>query len=378
MKIKRWCGLAAVVVVVAVVTGGLWAQTRTPRRTTSRPATPTPVPAPTPLAPPLTPTAIPPAVTPENSTPRPDVVVDVRRTAAPAAPQRISLWDAAILGVVEGVTEYLPVSSTGHLILAAKWLGLSDAQRVVTPGNEADKSAQMKSEAVDSFEIVIQFGAILAVVGLYRKRCGQMIRGLSGKSDAGKHIFIMLVLAFLPAGVTGLLFHKKIEEHLFNAPCVIAALAVGGVLMIVAQWYWRKKRLARIRSVEYMNYGQALVIGLAQCLAMWPGTSRSMITMVAGMLVGLDIMVAAEFSFLLALPTLGAATLYSAWKHHDALMQFAGPGAMTIGLIVSCVVAAIAVKSFVRWLTGHGLAPFGVYRILLAGGYVAAVLMGLF
>ena len=309
----------------------------------------------------------------------------VTAASAPAErPVRISVWQAAVLGVVEGLTEYLPVSSTGHLILVGDWLGLNQA-----PGERGPAGrAFVESPAVNAFEVVIQLGAILAVLGLYRRRVGQMLSGLAagvarlGRSDApgldeqdsrGLHLAGLLMVAFLPAAVIGYLFHKQIEEYLFGPRPVVYALAVGGVLMIVVEYFFwlRNKGARRISQVDQVRYWQALVIGTAQCLAMWPGTSRSMITMIAALVVGLDMVAAAEFSFLLALPTLGAATVYSGLAHRHELMQSVGPAGLLVGLVVSGLVAAVAVKLFVRWLTRHGLIPFGVYRILLAAGLLA-------
>ena len=149
---------------------------------------------------------------------------------------------------------------------------------------------------------------------------------------------------------------------------VIFAAAAGGILMIAIEYlFWtRGKGLKRITQVNKVFFWQAIVIGCAQCLAMWPGTSRSMITMLAALVVGLDMVAAAEFSFLLALPTLGAATVYSGYKHWNEMWQAAGIGGIIVGLVVSGIVAAIAVKAFIKWLTRHGLYPFGIYRIILA------------
>jgi undecaprenyl-diphosphatase len=289
-----------------------------------------------------------------------------------AGPQtRISLPQAVVLGVVEGLTEYLPVSSTGHLILAGYWMGL--ARPTQEPGAFGGHKLE-KAPAIDAYEIVIQLGAILAVLGLYRKRVAEMIHGLAGRSGPGLRLAMMLLVAFLPAAVVGLALHKKIEEHLFGPMPVVVALAAGGVLMIVVEhffWTRRRKRIGQSAAsgwtgIETMMFWQAGAIGAAQCLSLWPGTSRSMITILAGLVVGLDMVAAAEFSFLLALPTLGAATLYSAYKQWDGLMQSAGPAGLVVGLVVSGVVAALAVEWFVHWLTRHGLLPFGVYRIALA------------
>ncbi|MEI6809968.1 MAG: undecaprenyl-diphosphate phosphatase [bacterium] len=274
----------------------------------------------------------------------------------------ISIAQAAIFGVVEGLTEYLPVSSTGHLILTGHWMGLSQLSGERGPlGPKIEKD-----QALDAFEIVIQLGAILAVLGLYRRRVRQMCLGLAGRSKDGLRLTGLLIVAFLPAAICGLLLRKPIKEFLFNPLAVAIALFAGGVAMIVIERIIRKRGPAPVQSVDNMVMKHALIIGLAQCIAMWPGVSRSMITIVAGLVVGLDILAAAEFSFLLALPTLGAATLYEGFKSWDVLMSSAGPASLAIGLVVSGIVAAIAVKGLVKWLTGHGLLSFGIYRILLA------------
>jgi undecaprenyl-diphosphatase len=278
----------------------------------------------------------------------------------------ITLPRAAVLGVVEGVTEYLPVSSTGHMILVAHAMGLSwFTEEKGFWGRKLEKAP-----GVDAFEIVIQLGAILAVLGLYRKRVGQMCMGLAGKNPQGLRLVGLLLLAFLPAAIIGKLFHHKIEEHLFGPIPVVIAMAVGGVLMIVVEHFcWtRRKNAPHTTQVDAVRWGQALFIGVAQCLAMWPGTSRSMMTILAGLVVGLDMVTAAEFSFLLALPTLGAATIYSGYQQWPELMLGTGPLGLAVGLVISGIVAALAVKAFVKWLTRHGMVPFGVYRILLAGG----------
>jgi undecaprenyl-diphosphatase len=289
---------------------------------------------------------------------------DAPAGGAAEPPQQISAVQALILGIVEGLTEYLPVSSTGHLILANDALGLS---RFTDPAHPL-RSGVEKVPGVDAYDIVIQLGAILAVLGLYRKRVGQMAKGLAGRDPQGLALVAALAVAFLPAAVVGVLAHQWIKATLFNPLSVVAALAAGGVLMIVIEHYfWRRRKdVPRITDVAQVRLWQALVIGLAQCLAMWPGTSRSMITILAALVIGLDMLAAAEFSFLLALPTLGAATLYEGYKSWHELSQSAGVEAMAIGLVASALVAALAVKGFVRWLTGHGLLPFGIYRLALA------------
>ncbi len=283
---------------------------------------------------------------------------------ADAAVQKISAWQAVVLGVVEGLTEYLPVSSTGHLILTGRVMGLSRYEKQAG----ASGPRLVKAQAVDAFEIVIQLGAILAVVGLYRRRVGQMLTGLVGRSAPGLHLVGLLLVAFLPSAVVGLALHKSIKENLFTPAAVSVALAVGGVAMLIGERLCRTFRKdAPFTSIDAMTFRQALLVGLVQCLALWPGTSRSMVTILAGLAIGLDRVAAAEFSFLLALPTLTAATLYEGLASRQLLLACAGVDGLLIGLVVSGVVAALAVKGLVRWLTRHGLVPFGVYRLLLAG-----------
>lgn len=216
-----------------------------------------------------------------------------------------------------------------------------------------------------SFEIVIQSGAILAVLGLYRERVVQMVRGLLGRDPLGQALVIHLVLGFLPAGVFGLLLHETIKSHLFGAYPVALALAVGGVVMIALDRL-RRRRTVEGGEIESLTPKRALLIGFAQCLAMWPGTSRSLTTILAGLGTGLNPRAAAEFSFLLALPTLGGATVLDLVKEGDVMWQQLGTLPIVIGMIVAFVSAALAVKGFVAWLGRHGLVPFGVYRILLA------------
>jgi undecaprenyl-diphosphatase len=255
--------------------------------------------------------------------------------------------EAVILGIVEGLTEYLPVSSTGHLILTARALGL-------------------QGEGVKAFEVVIQCGAIAAVLGLYRERVEAMGRGLMGRDQNGRTLLRNLTLSVLPAVAAGLLLHRTIKAHLFSAWPVVWALAVGGVAMIIADRRLRRGRPPVGRTLESVTRREALVIGLAQCLALWPGTSRAMVTMLAGMWVGLSATAAAEYSFLLALPTLGGAALLDVVSSGRALLQDAGAASVVCGFVSAAAVAALAVRGFVRYLTRHGLEPFGWYRLAAA------------
>lgn len=308
-------------------------------------------------------------------------------------------WQAAILGLVEGVTEYLPISSTGHLILAAALMGLD--------------GAEVKA-SVDAFNIVIQGGAILAVLGLYRARVWQMVRGLLGKDRAGLRLFLLLCVAFVPVPVViltpkllgGETLDDVIEARLFSPGPVLGALAVGGVFMLALdRWKmrgWRRgegevegegegeaggdvgAERRRGEDIAELAFWKALVIGLMQLVSMWPGTSRSMMTITGGVLVGLRPKAAAEFSFLLGLPTLGAACAWSLLSNlKDAaetgtpnLFEQLGAVNVLVGLAVATASAWAAVAWLVGFLNRHGLAVFGVYRIVLAGVLGAAIAGG--
>ncbi len=276
-------------------------------------------------------------------------------------------WQAVVLGLVEGITEYLPVSSTGHLIVTGWLLGLDSPEQ---------------KASLDAFNIVIQGGAILAVLGLYRARVAGMLAGLAGRDPAGLRLLVNLLVAFAPAALVGSLVDDWIEARLFHAGPVLAALALGGVWMI-----WLDRRPAGAAAsvaLDALSWRQALAIGAFQCVAMWPGTSRSMMTIAGGTLLGLRRREAAEFSFLLGLPTLGAACVYKLGKNLAAsardgspnLFEQLGAGACVLGLAVAALSAALAVRWLVAFLTRHGLAAFGWYRLGLAAVLGALVLSG--
>ncbi len=274
-------------------------------------------------------------------------------------------WQAAILGLVEGITEYLPISSTGHLIIASSFMGLDTPEQ---------------KNAVDAFNIVIQGGAILAVLGLYRQRVGQMIAGVLGKNPAGLRLAIRILIAFFPAAILGVLLNELIESYLFRSGPVLAALFLGGIYMIAID----RRRMREHRDpggateqrpgLEDMSLRSALFIGLLQCVAMWPGTSRSMMTITGGVLTGLKPKDAAEFSFLLGLPTLGGACVWKLMSNiKDAkalgvpnLFETFGAASIVVGIGVATVSAMIAVRWLVGFLNKHGLEAFGWYRIALA------------
>ncbi len=266
----------------------------------------------------------------------------------------MSLLVAALLGLVEGLTEFLPVSSTGHLILVSQWLGGVD-------------------EGAKSFDIVIQLGAILAVVMHYRALFAQRLRGLFAGDAASLRLFGALGVAFLPAAIAGLLLGKTIKRLLFGPIPVAAALLVGGVLMIVVERLRKARHVQGASGTEHVTLRRALLIGFGQCFALWPGMSRSMSTIVAGQLAGLSTATAAEFSFLLSVPTLGAATLYEVFKARHELAH-GGTAQLLVGLAVSFVVAWLVIAAFLRYLSRRGLEPFGYYRIALAVVVIAVSL----
>ena len=271
----------------------------------------------------------------------------------------MNLIQAVILGAVEGLTEFLPVSSTGHLILAARAMGLSGS-------------------AIDAYEIVIQAGALLAVFWLYRARVGELFQGVVAPRSRGRALLVKLVVAFLPAAAVGFLTHHWIKDHLFGPEPVAAALIAGGVAILgIETWRRRTGATARYGSVDDLPLRAALLIGLAQCLSLWPGTSRALATIMAALLLGATPVAAAEFSFLLALPTLGMATLYDFLKNHEAILgpDLGGPLPVVAGLVVAAVVAALAITNFLRYLNRRGLVPFGWYRIAL--GIVVFVVLGM-
>lgn len=269
--------------------------------------------------------------------------------------------NAVILGVVEGVTEFLPISSTGHLLVVSDLLGIG------TGDDPAEK------EAADAYAIVIQAGAILAVAVLYWRRLLSMANGLIGRDPDGRRVLIMLIVAFVPAVIVGVALESEIKDRLFGPWPVVAAWAVGGALLLwlsSGDWWARQKEGT---PLEAMGIRQAIIIGVAQCLAMWPGTSRSLVVLVAAILVGMSLAAAVEFSFLLGLITLSAATVYDAAGSGSVIVDQFGVASPLIGFVTAFVAAVIAVRWMVGYLQNHSLAIFGWYRLGVAG--ITAVLI---
>ena len=253
----------------------------------------------------------------------------------------ILLLKATIMGIVEGLTEFLPVSSTGHLILTGSLLGMTD-----------DKSKV--------FDIAIQTGAILAVIIVYWERLSGAVRNL-GNSERARSFVLNVALGFLPAAVIGFFVYKKIKVYLFNGPVVAAAFIVGGLIIL-----WVEKRArptpVRINDIDEMTPWDAIKVGFVQCLGMIPGTSRSGATIIGGMLLGLSRKAATDFSFFLAIPTLVAAGGYSLWKER-ALLSMADVPLFAVGFFVSFISAWVCVRWLLRYISTHTFVAFAWYRI---------------
>jgi undecaprenyl-diphosphatase len=263
---------------------------------------------------------------------------------------------AAILGVVEGLTEFLPVSSTGHLIVAGSLLGFT-----------GDKAKP--------FEIVIQAGAIFAVCWEYRKKLMDVVRGLASERSARR--FVMnLVIAFVPAAVLGLIFGHAIKARLFAPVPVASAFVLGALVIHWVEWRERKKpALVRIHHVDDLTWSDALKVGCAQAFALIPGTSRSGATIIGGMLFGLSRKAATEFSFFLAIPTLFAATGYEVLKNRH---QFTGADLplVSVGFVMAFISAFVVVRALLRYVAHHDFVPFAWYRMLFGALILLTAFMG--
>jgi undecaprenyl-diphosphatase len=262
------------------------------------------------------------------------------------------LLDALILGIVEGLTEFLPVSSTGHLILAGQLLGFNDEKGKV-------------------FEIAIQFAAILAVVWEYRLRLWHTLVGIKSE-PVSQRLAINMIVAFLPAAILGFLFLKQIKAYLFNPFVVASAFIVGGFLIL---WAERREHQIKAETIDDMNWRDALKVGFAQAVAMIPGTSRSGATIIGGLFFGLSRRAATEFSFFLAIPTMFAATFYDVYKHR-ALFSASDIDLFAVGGAVSFISAFLAVRGLLRFISRHDFSVFAYYRIAFGALVLLSAQMG--
>lgn len=298
-------------------------------------------------------------------------------TDRPVKPlSELSLFEAVVLGVVEGVTEFLPISSTGHLIIVTHFLNLDSTQVMFDSTREPlwyRKPTPLRSGelltvslATQAYIVVIQFGAIAAITPICWSQLVSMARGLAGRDPKGLRLLFNVLIAFAPAALLGLLIHDWIDANLFSIGAVIFGLIAGSLLMFLADLWpgWLKERHAYREELTPLN---AAMIGALQCLAMWPGTSRPMMTIVGGYFAGLRPARAAGFSFLLGFVTLTAATLFKSYKTGPLIIQVFGWQHVLIGIAVAGITAFASVRFFIKLLLHKGLSPFAWYRLGLAG-----------
>lgn len=282
----------------------------------------------------------------------------VALAAMEAGDTAMSIPEALLLGIVEGVTEFLPISSTGHLTVTQQLLGLTATEEA--------------KAAADAYAIVIQAGAIVAVLGIYRVRVTTAVASIFGRGrdvDAGRRLLAALIGGFVPAAIIGLALDDWIKERLFGIWPVVGAWIVGGVAILL----W--KNTGGHRPLETLGLREGLIIGAAQVLALWPGTSRSLVTILAALAIGYSMSAAVEFSFLLGLVTLGAATVYEALGSGAIIIDAFGLAAPVVGFVAAFVSAAIAVTWMVTYLQTKSLDIFGWYRIaigVIVGGLALA------
>ncbi|MGH1493292.1 MAG: undecaprenyl-diphosphate phosphatase [Acidimicrobiales bacterium] len=274
--------------------------------------------------------------------------------------EQLSIWSAVILGLVEGFTEYLPVSSTGHLLVTTEILGLAETEA--------------SEQALDTYAICIQAGAIAAVFVLYWERIRQMLDGLLGRSEEGRRVLIGVIVAFIPTAIIGLALVDYVRDQLFGVTPIAAAWLVGGIgiLLLTRSGLMDRGGL----ELSELTIKHALIIGVAQAIAMWPGTSRSLVTIVAAVLVGLSLRAAVEFAFLLGLATLGAATVATGFTDGAQLVDLYGYTTPAIGMVVAFFAALISIKWMVSWLQERSFDVFGYYRVVIGVLAFAAIGIG--
>lgn len=276
----------------------------------------------------------------------------------------LELIKAAILGIVEGLTEFLPISSTGHLIVASSLLSFGS-----TNGK--------------TFDVAIQTGAMLAVIWEYRRKLGQTLAGVASEAAAQRFV-LNVVIAFLPAALAGVLLYKLIKSYLFYPVPVAIALVVGGLIILWVETRHKRafgkrdlegRRRARVETVDAMTPADALKLGLVQCVAMIPGTSRSAATIIGGMLFGLSRKAATEFSFYLAIPTLIGAGVYATYKEREHFVAADGP-LFVVGTVFAFVSALFCIRWLIRYIATHDFVPFAWYRIVFGGVILITAYVG--
>ena len=270
----------------------------------------------------------------------------------------LSLLEAIILGLVEGLSEYLPISSTGHLLVATELLGISDGSQEV-------------EDALEAYAICIQAGAILAVLVVYRERIQQMLEGLLGRSEEGRRILFAVILAFIPTALIALATQDFVRDKLFGTAAIASAWLVGGLVIL----YLSRTGFMDRAGLELpdITVRHSLIIGALQAIAIWPGVSRSLVTILAGVLVGLSLRAAVEFAFLLGLLTLSAATAYEGLNQGPEMIELFGWFTPLVGLVVAFISAVLAVRWMVSWLNEKGFDVFGWYRIVIGLGTFLAL-----
>lgn len=273
--------------------------------------------------------------------------------------------EAVSLGVVQGITEYLPVSSTGHLILFDELYSAKDG---LSCDNYSVITDRVTKSAKDAYFVVIQFGSILAVLLLYRQRCYSIVTGVFGRSRCGRSLCCNLLLSFFPSAVVGLCVDGWLQSRLYNKYAIACALFVGAIMMLLAERHYSRnsRKRKQMTSISTMTPYKSITIGLLQCLALIPGMSRSMTTILGGYCVGLKRTDAAEYSFLLGLVTLSAATVYKLIFNFSDLFAVINVSQFFIGIIVAFVFSVIAIRFLIRFLSKNGMSLFAYYRVVLA------------
>jgi undecaprenyl-diphosphatase len=279
---------------------------------------------------------------------------------------------ALVTGTVEGVTEFLPVSSTGHMIISDRLMKVPAEDDVIISGLADRKGRPISQERVaDDYIVIIQVGAILAVFVAFFERIKSLLSGLIRKDRRSVDLSVSIIVAFLPSALLGFFFKEAISAYLFSVEVVAGALVVGGGVILVAEALLPKTMKTTQDEVAAIGMRQAFVVGLCQCFALIPGTSRSLSTILGGRLAGLTHSAATEFSFLVGLLTLTAASAYKMWSLGPALTQVYPAGPAGVGLLVAAVTAFVSVKWLVGYVSRHGLGVFAWYRIALGGAILA-------